>query len=215
MASSSAKAHTRYHHSAFLNRSPNTNLASADDTVLYPVHGTETVFFPTRPTRQQLPPHSRVRRWWSRCLTQDAPEFGAALGFIDDFLEESHVVSTHTELMDPTIGSLMAFGRARDTEKSTRFHNIVAFAAGPIGADLSVGVVKEKPMGVSGVAGLALDVPRISDGAESVWRGDSAIRQIVFASDVGQKARCELLGKEGWGGFFFAYVFFLLFFLQW
>lgn len=125
-------------------------------------------------------------------MAQDAPEFGAALGFIDDFLEESHVVSTHTELMDPTIGRLLALGNALDIEnKSTRMLSIGAFASGPTGADLSVGALTERVMGLSGAKGIGVAVPRFYEGAEVVWRGGSTIRQIVFAGGVGRSARRE------------------------
>lgn len=137
-----------------------------------------------------------MRKWWSDCLTQDAPEFGAALGFIGDFLEESHVVFTHAESMDPTIGSILALGRAADLDShGTRFVNIAAFASGPAGADLSVGAVTERVMGVEGVEGVGVGVPRI-DVAEPVWRGGSTIRQVVFAGGVGRSARRECCAVE-------------------
>lgn len=120
---------------------------------------------------------------------------GAALGFIGDFLEESHVVSTHGELMDPSIGRLLAFGKAVDVEnKSTRLLDIAAFAAGPIGADLRVGAVTEKVFGIEGVKGLGVGVPRVFEGGEVVWSWGSAIRQVVFAGGVGGSVKCEYGG---------------------
>lgn len=147
---------------------------------------------PSRTARQPLPPRGRVRNWWSRCLTQDAPEFGAALGFIDDLLEESHVVLTHAELLDPTVGRLLALGNALDIEnKSTRLLDIAVFASGPIGADLSVGALTERVMGIGGTKGVGVAVPRLYEGAEAVWRGSSTIRQVVFAGGVGPGAKRE------------------------
>lgn len=125
-------------------------------------------------------------------MRQDAPEFGAALGFIDDLLEESHIVSTYAELMDPTVGRLLALGNALDIEnKSTRLLEIAVFTSGPIGADLSVGALTERVMGIGGTKGVGVAVPRLYEGAEVVWRGSNTIRQVVFAGGVGPGAKRE------------------------
>lgn len=124
---------------------------------------------------------------------------GAALGFINDFLEESHVVSTHGELIDPAIGELLAFGKAVDIEnKSTRLLDIAAFASGPVGADLRVAAVTDRVFGVGGVKGVGIGVPRVFEGGEVVYSWGSAIRQIVFAGEVGGSAKCECV-LDGWG----------------
>lgn len=103
---------------------------------------------------------------------------GAALGFIDDYLEESHVVSTHVELLDPCVGNLLAFGKAVDAEnKSTRLIDTAVYAMGPIGADLGVGAVVEGPVELEGVKGVKVGVLGIEGGGMMAEFG-SKIRQI-------------------------------------
>ncbi|KAL7270512.1 hypothetical protein RUND412_006778 [Rhizina undulata] len=166
---------------------------------LYPVDADiPPVLPPSRLTHEvNFTIHDRPQKLWARHVTQDAPEAAPALEFLGPYLEESHVIATHTENTDPVIRNLLSFGKAasHDPEgRESRNVNVAAWAMGPVGSELGLGLLGERRMREEGVEnGREVVMPRIFTDEERVaWYFGAPIRQVRFAGGVGETGRPQL-----------------------
>jgi hypothetical protein len=116
---------------------------------------------------------------------------GPATSLLASMLEESELLSSHTALADPSLSRILAFGKAVDAEnKGSRLIDAVAFAMGPVGADLGVAGVTGSWVDLCGGGGKhKILVPRIlvgESGADVGYSFQSPIRQVRSAASVGE-----------------------------
>ncbi|KAH8148977.1 uncharacterized protein LAJ45_06952 [Morchella importuna] len=140
-------------------------------------------YHPTNTTRPGI--KYLDRDWWYRCLAQDAPETGAAVGHIDGLLAESQVVTTHAEILDPTIGALLAFGGAHEEGRAGRYVATAVVAMGVVGSEVGMGSVVEGWRGVEGVKGMGVGVCGV-EGVERVAECAGRVRQVCTAGKEGE-----------------------------
>ncbi|KAI5838985.1 RNA polymerase I-specific transcription-initiation factor-domain-containing protein [Morchella snyderi] len=156
--------------------------AADQDHTLHAITPPTTVlprtYYPTDSSRPGI--RYLDRDWWYRCLAQDAPETGAAVGHIDALLAESQIVTTHAEILDPTIGTLLAFGGALDEQRNGRFTETAVMAMGAVGSEIGLGSVVEGWRGVEGAKGVSVGVLGIS-GVEKVVECGGRVRQVCTA----------------------------------
>ncbi|KAF8252355.1 hypothetical protein K440DRAFT_633635 [Wilcoxina mikolae CBS 423.85] len=123
------------------------------------------------------------KKWWTRCLTQDAPEMGPALEFIDNYIEESQLLAVNTNVSDPAIGRLMAFGWATDKYRHINRVKVAAFASGKTGSDLMLAEMGDEERTFKGIDGRQLLTPHVIPGTTSPHHLKSPIRQISCAQN--------------------------------
>lgn len=64
---------------------------------------------------------------------------GPAMAFVDNYLEESQLITANTAVSDPAIGRLLAFGIAKKPDyggNSESKINVAAYACGETGSEL-------------------------------------------------------------------------------
>jgi hypothetical protein len=112
------------------------------------------------------------------------------VGHIDALLAESQVVTTHAEILDPTIGTLLAFGGALDEQRTGRFTETAVVAMGAVGSEVGIGSVVEGWRGVEDAKGVGVGVLGMS-GVEKVVECGARVRQVCTAGMRDGELKCE------------------------
>ncbi|KAF8533148.1 RNA polymerase I-specific transcription initiation factor RRN6-like protein [Trichophaea hybrida] len=106
---------------------------------------------------------------------------GPALEFIDNYIEESQLLAVNTNVSDPGIGRLMAFGWATDKYRHINRVKFAAFASGKTGSDLVLAEMGDEERTFKGIDGRQLLAPHVIPGTTSPHHLNSPIRQICSA----------------------------------
>ena len=108
---------------------------------------------------------------------------GPAMGWIDNYFDESRTLAASTAVVDPCVGRLLAFGNVL-MGKQTRIRKIVGFATGPSRSDLALAEVPEREYSFGPGERAGLLVPQIVNAdAPPAHQFPTPIRQICFSGN--------------------------------
>ena len=111
-------------------------------------------------------------------------------------------MSSYMERPDLSVSTLLAFGKAATGETNRRTSwlvDVAAWAMGPNGEDLGMGLVSEKRMREEGEEGWEVLVPSIITQDTPVWKFGTPVKQIRFASWEETGRRGFLLALKQFG----------------
>ncbi|KAI9771255.1 MAG: hypothetical protein M1840_002225 [Geoglossum simile] len=154
------------------------------------------------PSRVSIPPSLRLGkpekrpqyetlRQQTRLLGLHHPEFVPGLTLLPLLLHTSQLITSLTTVHDPTISTLLAFGRAVviDNRRSCdRTISIAAIAGGEAGESVRIIQVRDERARWRGYKGVGISIPDVGGGEEGWWFGDGApVRQICFGDSESGK----------------------------
>ncbi|KAI9785760.1 MAG: hypothetical protein M1839_008777 [Geoglossum umbratile] len=150
---------------------------------------------PIAPPRVSIPPSLRLvepeKRPQRQALQQQTqllgrhhPELVPGLTLLPSLLHTSQLITSLTTVHDPTISTLLAFGRAVDIDNQrsgARTIPVAAIAGGEAGEAVKIIHVRDERVRWGGHKGVRLSMPEVGGGEEGWWFGDGApVRQICF-----------------------------------
>ncbi|KAL9129087.1 MAG: hypothetical protein Q9217_002359 [Psora testacea] len=120
-------------------------------------------------------------------LLRAYPELSPAADLLSELGQVSEAVTNATANHDPTVSTLVAFGKATNASKAgTRLRELpcVAIAAGPGGELIRLVLLRRQQLGWEGHKGFGVQLLTAAGGEQGWWRGNgSPIQQLVFAAD--------------------------------
>jgi RNA polymerase I-specific transcription-initiation factor len=147
-------------------------------------------------------PQYRTLQHQTQFLGRHHPELVPGLALLPLLLHTSQLITSLTTVHDPTVSTLLAFGRAVDIDNKrsgNRTIPIVAIAGGETGESVRIIQVRDERARWGGHKGVRISMPEVGGGEEGWWFGDGApVRQICFGDSETGKT-CAFMASRGCG----------------